>query len=133
MNNDTHFELYSRHKGFKVSLSALLQCLRIAEVYGHTAQIDETWWQTIQRLYPRLEMKPEQLSGLDVSTEKGCDEHDNFAEFRLTNEEEECHVDMTTLLTTLHLAEHYDRMPPIGAAWWLDMMNRYTDIIPTIK
>ncbi len=129
MNNDTHFELYSRHKGFKVSLSALLQCLRIAEVYGHTAQIDETWWQSIKNIYPTLEMDVEHITGLDVSKGKGCDEHDNFAEFRLTDGNEVCHVDMMTLLTTLHVSERTHVIPSIDSTWWLDAVNRYGTIV----
>lgn len=129
MKNDIHFELYSRHKGFKVSLAALLQCLRIAEVYGHTAQIDPSWWQSIKSIYPSLEMDTKHITGLDVSKENGCDEHDNFAEFRLTDGKAECHVDMMTLLTTLHVSERAHVIPSMNSTWWMDIVNRYGAIV----
>lgn len=40
---------------FHIPLSKILECLLIAEAEGQVPEIDESWWDSLESIYPNIE------------------------------------------------------------------------------
>jgi hypothetical protein len=119
------FELYSHNSMIKVSSFELLQCLRIAQVYGHAPYLDEQWWQSATNLYPNLVMVPAKMTNVEHVKGTCCDERDDFVMFQFTDGKQCWDMDMTALLSALRVAQHYQAIPFIDSTWWREVISRY--------
>ncbi len=125
MNQSMQFELYSHDYVFEVPPVFLLQCLRIAQEYGHTPSLGAVWWQRVQRDWPDLMLALDAMENLEYSNEVNRVECDDFVLFQLTDGQHHCEVDMMTLLTALHVLERRNIVPSIERAWWEAVLNHY--------
>lgn len=125
MTQGMQFELYSHDYVFNVSPVFLLQCLRIAQEYGHTPSLSESWWHQVQKNHPSLMLALDGLKNFEHSKERNRDESDEFVLFQLSDGQHHCDIDMMTLLTTLQLSERLKIIPLIERTWWGEVLNHY--------
>ena len=125
MRQGMQFELHSHDDVFSVSPVFLLQCLRIAQEYGHAPSLGESWWREVQKNHPSLMLALDGMKNVEHSKEKDRGESDDFVLFQLSDGQRHCDIDMMTLLTTLQLSERLKIVPLIERTWWGEMLNRY--------